>query len=817
VENDSIYVTASVDGPTTQGKFSTAKVLRASVDIDKDGVIDRDKGEEVFFEFDRPSGNTLVAQFTFPDDGEWLGNGTRKDEYKIELEFVNDRETETITVENVPPKIASSVPTVKGGVDELGRRYTDVSIARSDPGLKDQHRLSIELENGDRLVGQWHDNHEGCNGSLLTQRFYVAAVPLPYTLILEDDDLGVDERKINLFQVLLNNDDDDSNDRQDLFDSGFSDDDLVDVGDLTSPEMSGLDGSYRVHYDPTKILVWDSPTKDNLIVPASGYDRMEGIAFTGEQSLWVEGIAPSNSLLYVTFTPDASGGPNNCNNTLIGDLAAIQVLGIDVDIDSDNTNGLALPARDWWEEELEDNEYGIGKMLLTQSNDYTPFVISLPPNLDPDSQSIRLHFEDIEHNVSSGDVKIYKKLPTGRFDEIPFGLRTLREVGYANGEVVLYLKASAYTAYNQTLIDVESYQKTDDRLKVSIVGNGVVKSDTVKWMVVERHSFYPTLQATRALRNAGASEKIYDLVDNKNFTMKYLSEEEVLDLIEDDFENLANGEENLKYIMGKLFPKPFDPDNPTDPAPGFKAGIYRDHAGGPLDYIIAFAGTEIHNLDDAIANLDNFFHNGAIQHHSAMATTYLLHKYVSELGGLQATGHSLGGGLASVAALAASIHADTFNAAGVPEHTLIDSVTGNPLYPEILIRFKDNYAYIDAYRVWTKPNRNGTHDSPDVLSWFQHHMGLAPEALGNPQDLEGLKNLSRFQFSALESASAALESSTNGDTIGEILRAWISTLGKYFFFPEDEIIESHSLPSIYFGFLHDDGGWNAFDHARHDP
>jgi len=108
------------------------------------------------------------------------------------------------------------------------------------------------------------------------------------------------------------------------------------------------------------------------------------------------------------------------------------------------------------------------------------------------------------------------------------------------------------------------------------------------------------------------------------------------------------------------------PEALEDRTSGFRAGLYTDGAG---HYTLAFAGSN--DGPDWLNNLAQGVGLDAAQYNQAIA----LAKDAKLAFGdeLVITGHSLGGGLAAAAALAADMPAVTFNAAGVNDATLRDA------------------------------------------------------------------------------------------------------------------------------------------------
>lgn len=106
-----------------------------------------------------------------------------------------------------------------------------------------------------------------------------------------------------------------------------------------------------------------------------------------------------------------------------------------------------------------------------------------------------------------------------------------------------------------------------------------------------------------------------------------------------------------------------DPALLEDAKTGFRAGLYRD-AGG--DVVLAFAGSN--DAHDWLSNFRQGLGFDDAQYDRARDVALLAKAAYGDR--LAITGHSLGGGLASAAALAAQTPAVTFNAAGLSDKTI---------------------------------------------------------------------------------------------------------------------------------------------------
>ena len=107
----------------------------------------------------------------------------------------------------------------------------------------------------------------------------------------------------------------------------------------------------------------------------------------------------------------------------------------------------------------------------------------------------------------------------------------------------------------------------------------------------------------------------------------------------------------------------------SDVRTGFAARMYVDEDG---HYVVAYRGSD--DLMDWIQNVAQGAGTATAQYHQAAALAEHVHGALSALGkgdDLVFTGHSLGGGLASLAAMVTGAPAVTFNAAGVHDTTLL--------------------------------------------------------------------------------------------------------------------------------------------------
>jgi hypothetical protein len=329
---------------------------------------------------------------------------------------------------------------------------------------------------------------------------------------------------------------------------------------------------------------------------------------------------------------------------------ALTYLSIDIDIDSDNNNHDGFPQRSEWEETLEEEEYGLGRLIMLDKPDrpLTPVLIQLPPGLPPplglppDDDLFRVRL-DWNQAGDAGTIKLWtsplmdevrrpESVANGGHQVFPGESYTLEEIGYGGGQILLYAEGIAENAALKTLAGVEREGKPEEYIRGTFIVKGQeVGSDKVKYLVANEDSFFYQLQTRQEVRNALASRGVYTFADLKNFCLRADA-------------NLAD-----KAV------------------PGLRAMKYQDYITGKDQYVLALGGT-----DDKWDWGNNFAQGWGLlpdQYNEAIDLGIKFKKDVSMKGHLVVTGHSLGGGLASAAALAGGFPADTFNAAWLHENT----------------------------------------------------------------------------------------------------------------------------------------------------
>jgi hypothetical protein len=267
-----------------------------------------------------------------------------------------------------------------------------------------------------------------------------------------------------------------------------------------------------------------------------------------------------------------------------------------------------------------------------------PLMLPSPLGLPPDDDLFRVRL-DWNQAGDAGTVKLWTRpimddlrrpesAAAGGHQILPGETYTLEDIGYdhATGQIIVYAEGVKENAALKTLAGVEREDKPEEYIRGTFIVKGQeVGSDKVKYIVANEDSFFYALQTNQAVRNALASRGVYEFADMKNFCLRR------------------------------------DTNLGDKAVPGFKAMKYQDYITGEKQYVLAFGGT-----DDKWDWGNNFAQGWGLlpdQYNEAIDLGIKFKKDVSMKGHLVVTGHSLGGGLASAAALAGGFPADTFNAA----------------------------------------------------------------------------------------------------------------------------------------------------------
>ncbi len=619
---------------------------------------------------------------------------------------------------------------------------------------------------------------------------------------LDIDGLNEDTEDKPGANIKLNDDDDNNNNQPDYLDGihDIYDNDLAPMS-LTSHLLSPNDYApyariaddlvastvsyFVLQFDQTKVRIYKSNCE--VVLPGiTEFSDVDGSTF----SFFVEGIGKgigSISLEWIVEINDPGGSLDGIvvfHETF--DTVKYTVWGLDLDIDSDNNNGFSEPDHGKWEEYLEDNEFAIGKMLTTQDSQFTPMTLQLPPGLDIQNRSITIDIDPDNLATRSGDVRLwntYKADPTRSElflyqggNQVAFAEQTLEELRYnpVDGKITIWLEATSVTNFHDTKREVQSGGKPEDRFKVTLHGVAEFElRDIVKFMVIHPDSFFKALNDSQTIRDAFASELVYGPrgsdgesnseaapMDDKRWGLRKIEREELEEM-------LAGVDAKLvKMIIDNLYRVP------TSTEPGhvyvsnyareFAAALYLDHVSGK--FVLSFRGTNFRETVDWLNNLSQGATGYAPQYDAAQLVSYGLSLATAlntwtdpGVAGLELTGHSLGGGLASAGAIAAGVHAQTFNAAGLQVPEVFLQADGTDLVSGASGRYALRNTLIQTYAVWLgTPRSDGSQDAPDILTYLQKLFDVQwngktflPDAVGVETKLDGLYNLTADEYRLL--------------------------------------------------------------------
>jgi len=810
-----LRVAGWVSGPWSEGN---APDLLVSADMNFDGDFN-DPNERVLFESDAYWARShnegthdlysgFDAYFGIPDDGESIlpsgdpGNDTPEDDIDIRIDFIGDPIETTQTVKNVAP-LFTTRPTVTFPQIE-GETALKVTSSLWDPGVDDRHSVTVTVNESDpsentddpssidQETGEYVPSEQKTI-SVLSPMPDAGEDIYPIVITLHDDDTGATNYTILSSDVARNSDDDNGNGVEDMLESGFDDADVIEL-DLSSitgshaarsvpppadPPPAGdpgagapptgtlpteaepleAEGYFDLQYNATQIKLWDSPQKLFQYLPGDQKDATH--PYTGQTKVWVEGIGVGTTQIDLSWKPDYDPDTppdwNQEREILLGHVD-VTVWGIDVDIDSDNNNDFNYPENSEWEEYLENNPFAVGKLLGVDDTHFTPIRLRLPQGLDSHNPATRIRM-DFDAVGQSGVIRLWN-VPKADPDRVVnaidingvlLGNQMLQGIEYSladlnydpnSGGITVFMEA--FIAYNghDTKLGVDTNGKPTDSVTAVLILPGLpVVSDTVQHMVVRPDTFYRHLIRTdnkgEQIRNALASGAIYPYSDAPEFALKMMDDE--------DLAELGVPEE----IAALLF---------DDPDSGFKATLYREYVTGT--YLLTFAGTD--DAQDILVDIVQGLGGFVEQYENAAKLGRSLALVDSLSGALMTTGHSLGGGLAAMAAVAGNIRSDTFNAAGLHRNSILQrDADGNLLDPEqeIFPGIEDRYnsadGLIEAYHLdW------------DLLSVFQYTVNITPQliqdAIGTKIEMDGPVDwdlaLSSLGFAAKVASGAGIAS-----------------------------------------------------------
>lgn len=450
---------------------------------------------------------------------------------------------------------------------------------------------------------------------------------------------------------------------------------------------------------------------------------------------------------------------------------------VDLDIDSSNTSDLQPPTRTGWQEQLEDSKYGIGKLI------YPPPLPGAPtdPTVPPEGNGLKwtpvdfstgwfpegdagVAFHHLGLQGESGAIRLWRK--TGN------SLQELKQQAIEDGGDLITVNRiysrEELAGVNRVYIEALVAQRRHDDLQGANRGCPsdlltmrvyhrsdagkrwrLAMKDSVKYLVTtDRDRFYPNLQFHRGerywsgslghtgvvLRDSLISEAVYGHSDLPQFGQQLLDQELM--------ERLGLKSETIRIIIeGRI------KDN------GFKCSIYRDYLSKDgLEYVLAFGGTDMELSDvvnDVLQGLGlsgTEWINGKTfedQYILAMAVAQAFGEMLKETGLRgRATGHSLGGGLASAASVVCESYplpAHTFNAAGLHINTITQRYDGVlqpdlPRTPNAFVRYWTEKAMVGRILAFST--------AYDPLTFLQEHLGpldyvgRIPQAIGKSVRLQ---------------------------------------------------------------------------------
>jgi hypothetical protein len=412
----------------------------------------------------------------------------------------------------------------------------------------------------------------------------------------------------------------------------------------------------------------------------------------------------------------------------------------DVAIDSDN-NGVIEHSD--LENFLEDHEYGLGKMVdeygfYDESRQKLTLVhITLPSFVLQNKSKYAIRIENIEGIDIKGVDKNNNDIvltPNNLFS-----LENFSSSYFMGNTLFLYvdpigIAASASNTYKDSIdlsrptkwLDIKLLKNNSDITKSNW---SEIAKDSVGYIIVREQNFYWKLQHDVALQYAMAASEIYGRNDAKNYCLKLLGEEELIELG-------ITHTQLLNQLTGKT-------------SSGFNAGIYRNYIN--QEYILAFQGsdapnglTDFEELADWIANFSTAANIRSAQYDTAINIAMYIAQKHSEIlrenrpenellkNKIQIVGHSLGGGLASMASIASGLPAMTFNAAGISSEFVNNTINA---IQESLATNSDYYKTLENSRSnFTNPTAiqkiKRVANTWDILSQAALHLDIVPSAIG---------------------------------------------------------------------------------------
>ena len=358
------------------------------------------------------------------------------------------------------------------------------------------------------------------------------------------------------YELTINDDDDDEDGVPDFFvgfpgDELFIDDDLIEVTlESLIPGDMGFDEDYfKVAFDSSIVRLWfnqdksDGPDGEARVTAATKFDESGG-----SHTIWIEGVGFGAGLVSLVWYE--SDVVESLGFGSVFDTFRYATIGIDVDIDSDNDD---IIQHSVWEDELEDNLYGLGKLL---KDNVTPLKFRVAPVVHSDSTLTFDYEEDSDAGeiilgttpdhlgtwIRPGDTLLKRD-----FNVDADGWATIWVHVLDNGGAEFSGEAPGYGGLNfgdgtrilDRLGELKDQDKPEKTIKITLESpNGGESSDEVKYISIKSGILWD-IQTRPELRHAFVSKAVYgwnlDGVDDPsdlpydlpNYGLEWLSDEKL--------------------------------------------------------------------------------------------------------------------------------------------------------------------------------------------------------------------------------------------------------------------------------------------------
>ncbi len=354
-----------IQGPEYNGIEHQTPKLTIRADLNFDG--DFEDANEIFETEFSGSGGLIEVEhsYTVIDDGPAPGDQLPVNQMRVEAKLGNNAPiTQFAEVRNLPPQF-NARPTLTMEMNANNQSVAVFTASIKDDGGLDSHQLTVSWPDGvsvttNDTVNELDPEIGPVFQKPIQLRYVIPesrSSLLPLTLTIRDDDTGEATYQMSTVDVGVNDDDDNESGIKDLAEFQVDDeDDLIrldreSIFEYTVPDRQG---AYVLQYDPTKIRIWDSEEKTNLILPTNyfpfnasqfAYSLDIGvIAYTGQSAMWVEGLEAGSASIALDWYDNIWN-----HSYLYGGTVSVVVWGLDLDIDSDNDNGFNYPEGDDWE------------------------------------------------------------------------------------------------------------------------------------------------------------------------------------------------------------------------------------------------------------------------------------------------------------------------------------------------------------------------------------------------------------------------------------------------------------------------------------